>query len=66
MVLCEAADIVAGEGRVVFVIEGYEINSVEAGHSSFGRYPDIAVTGLKNSVNTILRKAVLCGPGLMA
>ncbi len=60
--LCEAADVIAGEGGIGFVIEGCEIDAVETGYAAFGCYPDIAVAGLKNFMNTVLRETVLCRP----
>jgi hypothetical protein len=54
-VLRQAADVVAGEGRGVFVIEGFELNPIEAGDAAFGRDPDVTVAGLKYLMNAVLR-----------
>ena len=65
-VLDDAAGVAAGEGRGVFVVEDFEVDAVEAGDAVFGSYPDIAVAGLKDLVNAVLRKSILRRPGLMA
>jgi hypothetical protein len=64
-IFSETAYIVAGERRVVLLVEYGELNSVEAGDASFGGYPKISIAGLKDLVNTILRKTVFARPGLM-
>jgi hypothetical protein len=42
-VLCDAADVIAGEGWRGLVIEDFEVDSVEPSYAAFGRNPDITV-----------------------
>jgi hypothetical protein len=65
-VLCEAGDVVTGEGGVALVMEDFEIGAVEAGYATFGRNPDIAVPGLEDLMDAALWKAVLGGPELVS
>jgi hypothetical protein len=57
--LGEATRIVAGERRVVLLIEAGELNAIEAGDASFRSDPKIPIVSLEDLVHTILRKAVL-------
>jgi hypothetical protein len=61
----EAARIVACEDWIAFMVEDRELDSIETSDSSFGGDPEIAVTGLQDLVNAVLRKAVLARPCLM-
>ena len=62
----EAADVIGGEGRGVFLIEDFEVNAIEAGYTAFGGEPDVSVAGLKYLMDAVLWKPVLGGPGLVA
>jgi hypothetical protein len=55
----EATCIVAGERRVVFLIEDGELDAIESGDASFGSDPEVPIVSLEYLVNTILWKAVL-------
>jgi len=55
----KAACIVAGERRVVLLIEYGELNAIEAGDAFFGSDPKVPIVSLEDLVNTILRKTVL-------
>jgi hypothetical protein len=65
-IFSEAARVVTGERRVVFLIEDVELNAIETGCASFSCYPEISIAGLNDLVNTILRKTVFARPKLMS
>jgi hypothetical protein len=55
----EAASIVAGERRVVLLIEDGELDAIEAGDTSFRSDPKVPIVSLEDLVNTILWKTIL-------
>jgi hypothetical protein len=55
----EATRIVAGERRVILLVEDGELDATEAGDASFGSDPEVSIASLEHLVNTILWKAVL-------
>jgi hypothetical protein len=61
----KAACIVAGERGVVLLVEGGELDAVEAGDASFGSDPEVSITSLEYLVNTVLRETVVARPSLM-
>jgi hypothetical protein len=61
----ETACIVAGERRIVLLVKYGELDSIEASNTSFSGDPEVSIAGLKDMVDTILRKSVFTRPGLM-
>jgi hypothetical protein len=47
------------------VVEDFEVNTIEASCTIFGCDPDVAIVGLEDLVNAILREAVFGGPRLV-
>jgi hypothetical protein len=61
----EAIDRCAGQMRRGLFVVGHELYAVEAHQSALGCQPDVAVPGLENGVDSILRKAAIGLPRAM-
>ena len=65
-ILRDTAGVAAGEGGGVFVVEDFEVDPIERATAVFRCDPDVAVFRLEDLVDAVLRKPVLCRPGLVA
>ena len=64
--LRESGGVVGREGGRVCLVEDFEVDPVESCYASFRGYPDVAVAGLEDLVNAVLRETILGGPVLVA
>ena len=66
MICQESANVVALELRCVLLIENSESHAVEASQTLLSANPDVAVSGLRDRVNGVLRQPVLSEPDFVA
>lgn len=60
----ESASVIATKLGRVAGIENREMFAIETRNSAFGRKPEVAISGLQDGLNGILRKAAFGVPGL--
>ena len=64
-ILLEEADVVAFERRCVFLVENREVETVETDESFLRSDPEIAVLGLDDRLDGVLRQSVFGRPCLV-
>ena len=65
-ILKQVGDGIALELRCVLGIEGDKVDAIEAHQASIGAQPQIAVAGLQDGVDGVLRQTGIGAPGLVA